>query len=290
MKSSGLVKKKYPQKKKTRSSREWIGWILAVIALVTIAAAATGFYFRYDILRILRNQQGSLTNIEESGQITLHGIRNREILADHIDKVFGIDVSHYQEKVDWKQVSWIYDEFPVNFVILRATMGWNGKDATFSSNWSALRNSRMVRGAYHYYRPDEPSVEQAENFIQSVKLVPGDLPPILDIEVLPKVQSMDRLKIGLQNWLNIVERHYGVKPILYSGQHYYEKYLEKEFKDYTVWVANYNHRIRKPKKHWAIWQFTEKGYAKGIKGEVDVNIFNGDLEDFNRLRIKAVRQ
>lgn len=290
MKSSGVAKKKSFQKKKGSSSREWIGRVLAVIALVTIVVVSAGIYFRYDILRILRYERWQLKSLEEGGQATLHAIRNREILSHHIDKVFGVDVSHYQEKVDWKQVSWIYDEFPVNFVILRATMGWNGKDATFSSNWSALRDSRMVRGAYHYYRPDEPSVEQAENFIRSVKLIPGDLPPILDIENLPKVQSMDRLKIGLQNWLNIVERHYGVKPIIYSGQHYYEKYLEQQFKDYTVWVANYNHRVRAPEKHWHIWQFTEKGYARGIKGDVDVNIFNGDLEDFNRLRIKAVRQ
>ncbi len=265
------------------------GWIRVFIIFGLITVTGLGYNYRNEILRVIYESRYWPAE-EVARDITRHDVRNYEILSAHIDKVFGIDVSHYQEKVDWKQVSQIYDDFPVSFVILRATMGWNGKDVTFSSNWPALRNRRMVRGAYHYYRPDEPSVEQAENFIQSVTLIPGDLPPILDIETLPRVQSMDRLQIGLQNWLDIVEQHYGVKPIIYSGQHYYEKYLEKQFKGYIVWVANYNHRVREPEKHWNIWQFTEKGYARGIKGDVDVNIFNGDLEDFNRLRIKAVRQ
>ena len=46
------------------------------------------------------------------------------------------------------------------------------------------------------------------------------MPPILDIEKMPKGQSMSRLKEGLQNWLTLVEQHYGVKPILYSGEKY----------------------------------------------------------------------
>lgn len=260
-----------------------------MIALMTITGAVSGYYFRYEILWLI-----SKSGIWESTPalphtMTNHDFRNKEILSDHIDKILGIDISHYQEKVHWHRVKYIYEEFPVDFVVLRATMGWNGKDKTFSSNWADLRRTEMVRGAYHFYRPDEPSLEQAQNFIESVKLVPGDLPPVLDIETMPGIQSMDRLKIGLKNWLKIVEDHYGVQPIIYSGQHFYDRYLSDDFSEYVIWIANYNDRVRKPKKHWHIWQFTEKGLVKGIKGNVDINVFNGGREEFERLRIKAVR-
>lgn len=212
-----------------------------------------------------------------------YDIRNIELMRRHDDKVFGIDISQYQGNISWDEVLTINDEFPIDFIFLRATMGESGKDRSFSGNWKAVKKKNKLRGAYHYFRPNENSVKQAKNFIKVVDLEPGDLPPVLDIEEMPRNQSMDSLKMGLKRWLFHVEKHFQVKPVLYSGDKYFADFLEKEFADYTLWIANYNFWIEKPKPHWNFWQFSEKGTVKGIKGPVDLNMFSGDIEELEEL-------
>jgi len=113
----------------------------------------------------------------------------------------------------------------------------------------------------------------------------GDLPPVLDIEKLPSDQSMDSLKVGLRRWLKRVENHYKVKPIIYSGESYYSDFLMKEFRDYPFWIANYNYSVGNIKEDWMFWQFTEKAEILGIKGLVDVNVYNGNIENLKALAI-----
>ena len=129
------------------------------------------------------------------------------------------------------------------------------------------------------------SIKQANNFIKTVKLRPGDLPPVLDIEERPRHQSMDSLRIGLKRWLDKVEAHYNIRPIVYSGDSYFTEFLEKEFKDYKLWIANYNFWIESPKAHWDIWQFSEKGSVNGIKGFVDLNMYRDDVEELEKLTL-----
>lgn len=209
--------------------------------------------------------------------------RNIFIMDMHKDSYFGIDVSQYQSDIHWDEVRLINDQFIIDYVFVRATMGEKNVDDKFKENWKALANSSMMRGAYHYFRPNENSIKQAENFIRNVRLKPGDLPPVLDIEEHPKHQSMDSLRLGLRRWLNAVEAHFKVKPIIYSGDKYYSTFLEKEFSDYPLWIANYNFWIETPNAHWDFWQFSEKGTVKGIKGYVDLNLYQRSLEDLEAL-------
>ena len=194
----------------------------------------------------------------------------------HDEKAIGFDVSEYQSDIDWEQTYHINEAFELSFVFIRSTAGKDKIDSRFKKNWKAAKKRQLIRGAYHYYRPNENSIEQAENFIKTVKLQKGDLPPVLDIEKLPKSQSIDRLKVGLRRWLQKVEKHYKVKPIIYSGERYYEDFLKEEFSDYPLWIANYNFWRNDLESDWYFWQFTEKAKIEGIKGLVDVNIFNGD--------------
>src|SRR5690606_40837136 len=102
-------------------------------------------------------------------------------------------------------------------------MGIDGIDYEFKTNWKYAKTRLLVRGAYHYYRPDENSTLQAQNFIKNTFLEPGDFVPVLDIEDYPKHQSVERLREGVQNWLEIVEIHYGVQPMIYSGENFYNR-------------------------------------------------------------------
>ena len=216
---------------------------------------------------------------------TEHDKRNLRLMREHNSYIYGIDISQYQGQIKWIEVNTIHDEIPLDFVFIRATMGEKAIDRRFAENWKAAQSRTKLRGAYHYFRPNENSIRQASNFIRSVELRPGDLPPVIDIEERPKSQSMDSLKVGLKRWLVAVEGHYGIKPIVYSGDSYFTDFLQEEFSDYTLWIANYNFWVNKPKKHWNFWQFSERGYVRGIKGPVDLNMFKGNMVDLEDLAI-----
>ncbi|HBK83725.1 MAG TPA: glycoside hydrolase, partial [Flavobacterium sp.] len=204
----------------------------------------------------------------------LHDVRIYEVLSLYEEKTIGIDVSQYQGIIDWENVGKIDDNFDIDFVIIRATAGSDKVDTQFYTNWENTK-SNFIRGAYHYFRPDENSMLQAANFIKTVHLSKGDLPPVLDIEQLPQSQSIDKLKIGLKRWLDKIEQHYGVKPIIYSGERFYTDFLKEDFSDYKFWIANYNFWRKEMDDNWILWQFTEKARVTGINELVDVNVYKG---------------
>ncbi|NBL64859.1 glycoside hydrolase family 25 protein [Flavobacterium sp. NST-5] len=242
-------------------------WILAVAIMGGLGyhyRVALAYYFSFKTDKKLSPKEKKLAEA-----------RIKDVLEGHEGKIFGFDVSEYQGMIDWEKARNIQQKYPLEFVFVRATAGKNRVDAKFLRNWKSAKKHNLVRGAYHYYRPNENSLEQAKNFIKTVKLIKGDLPPVLDIEQLPKNQSIDSLKVGLQRWLDKVEAHYKVKPIIYSGESYYRDFLEEEFSEYYFWIANYNYFVEEIKDDWLFWQFSEQATIPGIKGLVDVNVYNG---------------
>ncbi|HTG65874.1 MAG TPA: glycoside hydrolase family 25 protein [Flavobacterium sp.] len=215
---------------------------------------------------------------KEAKEKQLSDVRNYQVLEKNDAKAIGIDVSEYQDEISWDEVQTLDGDYQLSFVFIRATVGNDRLDKRFKENWLKAKENKLIRGAYHYYRPNENSIEQAELFIKTVRLEKDDLPPVLDIEKLPENQSIERLKVGLKRWLIAVEGHYKVKPIIYTGERYYDDFLKEEFSDYLFWIANYNFYREKMEEDWLFWQFTEKATVSGIKGNVDVNIFNGDLQ------------
>lgn len=209
-----------------------------------------------------------------------------KVLDAHIEKSFGIDISEYNDKIDWDEVKEIEGGYPIEFVFLRASVGNERADKKFKKYWKKAREKNIICGAYHYYRPNENSIEQANNFIKNVTLVEGDFPPVLDIEKLPRTQSIERLKVGLKRWLETIEKHYGVKPIIYSSESYYEDFLKEDFEEYPFWIANYTAFYKDIDDEWSIWQLSENGKVNGIKGKVDINIYNGTSIQLKELLIK----
>ena len=275
------TKKSYTRRanSKRKTKKSWTTRILlfSISFLILVIAAFTVYQFRDGVLYYLGFKTNKNVNALSKEERKIADIRIYEVLSKHPDKVVGFDVSQYQGNIQWNEIRKIEDTFQLQFVFVRATAGKNKVDSQFKENWKQAKKHQFIRGAYHYYRPNENSIQQAENFIQTVQLEPGDFPPVLDIEQLPKKQSLDSLKVGLKRWLTRVEKHYKVKPIIYSGESYYNDFLKKEFSDYPFWIANYNFWRNQPETHWLLWQFTEKAQVSGIKGTVDVNIFNGNL-------------
>lgn len=278
------TRRKYPSKSKKQSfiSPKSVKWMVGLFLLLCT------LIFAYQKKNVFLYYLGFKTKNETltANQRKLEDIRINDIVDNHKEKIFGIDVSQYQGTIDWENVEAIEEQFELKFVIVRATAGSNKVDTKFKRNWRNLTESLYIQGAYHYYRPDENSTDQANNFIENVKLRKGHLPPILDIEKMPKGQSMDKLKEGLQNWLTIVEKHYGVQPIIYTGEKYYEDFLREDFPNYQFWIANYNPWKEKIEDEYLMWQFTEKAQLHGINELVDVNVFNGNVDALKKVCMK----
>lgn len=210
------------------------------------------------------------------------------IMRMYKKNVFGLDISHYQGKVNWNKLDFMDSDHDVEFVFVRATMGNDGVDREFHDNWEGAAEAGIIRGAYHFYRPNENSYEQAANFCKHVTLEPGDLPPVLDIETLPdpSVQSVESLRLGLNRFLDSLRRRYDVKPIIYTSDNFYIQHLKNHgFDQYPLWVANYN-PVNEPKNlSWRFWQFTSEGRVEGIEEFVDMNVFRGEIEELMEMVI-----
>lgn len=267
------LRKKMAAKRKTTSRKKSTGKIIGYFAIVFLCFSIVIYHYRSGLAYYLGFR--SHKTIETPEERHLSDVRNFQLLNKYKERAVGLDVSQYQEKINWEEVKTVEDTFALRFVFIRATVGNDKVDTEFENNWIGAKKNNIIRGAYHYYRPNENSLEQAANFIKTVKLQKGDLPPVLDIEKLPEDQSLDSLKVGLRRWLEKIDAHYKVKPIIYSGNNYYEAFLKTEFSDYSFWIANYNFFVEDFCDDWLFWQFTEKATVKGISCDVDLNIYNG---------------
>ena len=208
-------------------------------------------------------------------------------------EIHGIDISHHQGEIDWQTLKdeGMIDKFPVRFIMIKATEGATKVDENFVDNFYQAREYGFTRGAYHFYSVHSSAQAQAEFFIKNVKLERGDLPPVLDVEHKPKNQTDEEFKQSIQLWLNMVEFHYGVKPIIYTYYKFKMKYLnDSVFDDYPYWIAHYYVEKVEYKGAWKFWQHTDVGKLPGIKGNVDFNIYNGSFYDLRKMTIGAREQ
>jgi len=200
--------------------------------------------------------------------------------------IHGIDVSRYQEVIDWDNVKQMkVENVQINFAFIKATEGVRNKDPYFHRNWKRAKEAGMARGAYHFFIATRSGKTQAENFIKKVELTPGDLPPVLDVEETYGVPPQ-KLRQRVLEWLQTIEEYYKVKPILYTNVDFYKYYLKDQFDGYPLWVAHYLQKER-PRiyRDWTFWQHSEQGHVNGIQSRVDFNVFNGDSLAFQALLV-----
>lgn len=254
--------------KKKRSDKTWK---IIVAALVLVIIVLLVLWFReWMLIRKARSMTFAAFGIEMPGQYSMH----------------GIDVSKYQHTIDWESVKAMnVNDIRIRFAFIKATEGNINEDRFFRRNWKRTKEAGITRGAYHFFLATKSGKTQAENFIKSVDLEAGDLPPVLDIEQTYGV-STAKLRERAREWLNTVENYYGVKPIIYTNVDFYKRYLGESFDQYPLWVAHYFQKGR-PRIHrdWHFWQHSETGRVNGIVSKVDFNVFNGDSTAFQSLLV-----
>ncbi len=241
---------------------------LTLFVLVAVVGVMFYQYFTYKKTRFVRYPE--------------FGIAIPENFSIH-----GIDVSKYQEKIEWEEVKAMeVKKVKLGFAFIKATQGPQNEDPQFDRNWKKAKQAGMLRGAYHFFTPSADGKKQAENFISSVDLEPGDLPPVLDIELLNGIHPA-QLKKELKEWLTITEAHYGVKPIIYTNADFYTRHLGSEFDNYPLWVAHY-YEMHQPRiqRDWIFWQHSDEGQVNGISSRVDFNVFNGDSAAFRTFLVR----
>lgn len=222
--------------------------------------------------------------------VTPFSFRWQAIYGDANDpdgfEVRGIDLSHYQERIDWERVrNAKVQRVPLRFAFIKATEGTSIIDENFNENFYQAKRNDIVRGAYHFFVPDVDARKQAQFFMKQVHLEAGDLPPVLDVEKSGRLNPA-QLKRAVRTWLDLVEKHYGVKPILYTGYSFKMKYLsDSVFNQYPYWIAHYYVNQLPYQGKWHFWQYTDVGRIDGIEGHVDCNIFGGTLQQLHDLTI-----
>ena len=201
--------------------------------------------------------------------------------------IHGIDVSRFQGVIDWEDVKAMnVKDIRIRFAYMKATEGVDDVDDQFRRNWLEAEEYDLPKGAYHYFIAGKSGTLQAKNFISIVRLKRGDLPPVLDIE---KANSTDAetIKKEIAEWLNAVQLHYHITPIIYSNIDFYNKYVKGFFDTIPFWVSHYL-QPQKPRidRKWIFWQHSENGHVDGVRTTVDFNVFYGDSTEFRDLLLK----
>lgn len=195
--------------------------------------------------------------------------------------VAGVDLSKWQGAVDFAKIRAAGN----TYVFVKVSQGATGADPDYARNIAGARAAGLYAGSYHFYSTDHDAQSQFDNLSQHIDLKPGDLPPVVDIEVLAQ-NSLPGLDQQLQTLLTLIEGKYAIKPILYSGQSFASQYL-KGFSAYPLWLAEYTSasapRLPPDWSAWTFWQYSQSGSVAGVSGAVDLDRFNGGLDDLKKL-------
>lgn len=202
-------------------------------------------------------------------------------------RIYAVDLSHHNAgDINWEELRVLVDtrgntvretedasdSFKVGVAFLKASEGVSSKDNRFRERWTALEDSGIRRGAYHFFISTKSGKAQAENFINAVgELRHSDLPPVLDIESISKRCSEKEMNERAVEWIKAIEEHYDRKPIIYTYESFLSRLSEEIRNNYQIWIAHY--RTDSPVfKDWQYWQFTDKAVVHGIPGYVDPSV------------------
>lgn len=193
---------------------------------------------------------------------------------DTCSHIHGIDLSHYQGNVFWEIIG---DNTKMAYVYLKATEGGDNRDDKYVRNIELAHQYGLKVGSYHFYRPKIEQQKQLENFM--TQCLPGDqdLIPMIDIETTSGLRT-DEFCDSLFKFIDLVEKAYKQKPLLYTFTNFYNRYLICKINDYKLMIAQYTQRepVLRDGRDFEMWQYTGKGQINGINGYVDKSRFMGN--------------
>jgi lysozyme len=201
------------------------------------------------------------------GAVTLKSVNNG------VGDIYGIDVSHHQKNIDWAQVKY-WEGNKISFVYIKATEGANYIDKNYHQNFIGAKNHLLV-GSYHYFRTTSSVEAQFKNFINCVDKNKQDLIPLVDVEERKNWSDIEFHK-NFQEFLDMVEDHFGQKPMIYTVNSFYNHHLSGKYNSYHFLIGRYgeNPPNMRDKSDWTIWQFSQTGKIEGVTELVDIDVIN----------------
>lgn len=197
----------------------------------------------------------------------------------------GVDVSHYQGEIDWARLR----EQGIDFAYIKATEGSSLTDDCFAANWQGAEEAGIHAGAYHFFSFDSEPETQAELYIETVGDLTGRLIPVVDVEYYgntrehpPKKEELVR---DLERFLKLLEEEYQVKPVIYTTQLFYERYVKGSFTEYPLWIRSVYIPPLGLGRSWQFWQYTDRAVLEGYTGAekyIDRNVFYGTEEELEQ--------
>lgn len=172
--------------------------------------------------------------------------------------LFGGDYSGWDPVLDWPNHTWKYAFMKVSEGII--------EDRKFPQQWRGSYGY-AYRSGYHFFRPLVSWKLAAEKFMQLMHREDlGELPPVLDVEVLDGV-SNDEICIRALEWLRFIHRESGQRPIVYTSPGYADTirmYRYPDFADYDLWQATYP------------WDTINALWTEAMRKQTLLDIINGD--------------
>lgn len=187
----------------------------------------------------------------------------------------GIDVSKHNGSINWQQVK----ADGIEFAIIRAGYGklTSQKDVRFEENYKGATDAGLHVGAYwySYAKNGTEAIEEAKAFYEVIKGKKFDMPVYLDIEEPCNRTYADDIVHNFCGYLESKGYYVGV----YTFKSFAENHISRVNRDsYSMWVAQWADDITYS-GNYHMWQYSDKGTVKGIKGDVDMNKCNYLLYD-----------
>jgi lysozyme len=193
----------------------------------------------------------------------------------------GIDVSYYQGDIGWDRVA----RAGVKFAFIRAYDGTAVFDGKFVANWQGAAQAKVLRGPYQYFRPELSPIDQADVLIRALRTHgTGELPPVLDVETTSGL-TLDVVAQRAAAWVERVRTELKVEPLVYTNYGMWRWRPATEIATQPLWLAHYTTgcpMVPAPWVRWTFWQYTDNGRVPGISGAVDLDVFDGTVEDLRR--------
>jgi lysozyme len=213
----------------------------------------------------------------------------------------GIDVSHYQELIDWSKVK----ASGVRFAIIKASEGIEYVDPLFEENFNGAVAAGIIPGTYHFYLPRYDPVEQARHYWSVLRDVIAKnpcLPPCIDLETAGATKS--QMNGDVAAFMKEMQRLDGRAGLFYTSPGFWSTYLPVPVlsqyrlsisqvdwaEAYPLWVAHYTTGWPSqvyPWAGWTFWQYSSAGKISGIRTRVDLDYFNGSAADLEALAARG---
>lgn len=177
--------------------------------------------------------------------------------------------------------------YPVDFVFIKCSEGMDLLSAYYNADLDSCLSRGIRVAPYHFFSSKSKAIDQAANFIAHARIGEATMRPMLDVEPEePQLRQMGGIKgciDGMTTFVTEVKKATGRNCVLYLNQNFVERYYNlfpDALRECDIWIARYHQRH--PWSKHCIWQFSSRGRVNGIYGDVDLDVFNGTREDFER--------